>query len=144
MLSKPDGEVVGTISLRDSFFNPDLVMNSPEIIDQSLSGLMSQLANELDTQVIDGVRNFLFAPSGGIGTDLAALNMQRGRGPRVAGLQRDANRLRVGRGLGVQRDHRRTSPCSRSSNRFTARSTTSTRGSAPWRKTISPERVLAS
>ncbi|MEO0531156.1 MAG: peroxidase family protein [Planctomycetota bacterium] len=79
LLTDAAGVNVGSLSLRESFFDPQAVIDSPELVDQVLTGLMSQAANELDTQLIDGVRNFLFAPQGGVGTDLAALNIQRGR-----------------------------------------------------------------
>ncbi len=100
LLSDTQGTVVGSISLRDSFFNPQLVIDSPELVDQALQGLMSQKANELDTQLIDGVRNFLFAPSMGIGTDLAALNIQRGRDHGLP----DYNTLRTAYGLAAVLD----------------------------------------
>ena len=95
ILAGSDGVEVGSISLRDSFFNPQLVIDSPELVDEALRGLMSQYANELDTQLIDGVRNFLFAPQGGVGTDLAALNIQRGRDHGLA----DYNTMRAVYGL---------------------------------------------
>ncbi|TWT93475.1 peroxidase [Botrimarina colliarenosi] len=79
VLADDHGATVGSISLRDSFFNPQLIMDDPQTVDNALMGLMKQTANELDTKLIDGVRNFLFAPTGGMGTDLAALNIQRGR-----------------------------------------------------------------
>ncbi|TWT42548.1 peroxidase family protein [Botrimarina hoheduenensis] len=89
------GQQTGALTLVESFFNPQLVIDSPEIIDKTLMGLMAQQANELDTQLIDGVRNFLFAPSGGVGTDLASLNIQRGRDHGLP----DYNTLRVAYGL---------------------------------------------
>ena len=68
----------GHLSLSDAFFNPR------EIIDQGgiepiLRGLGSQVAQDLDPYVVDGVRNFLFGPPGAGGFDLASLNIQRGR-----------------------------------------------------------------
>ncbi len=63
--------------LRDSFFNPNLVTTGG--IDSLLLGLASQEAQEIDTQVIDDVRNFLFGQPGAGGFDLASLNIQRGR-----------------------------------------------------------------
>ena len=48
-------------------------------IDPVLRGLASQTCQELDGQLIDEVRNFLFGPPGAGGFDLASLNMQRGR-----------------------------------------------------------------
>ncbi len=95
LLADDNGAVVGALSLRDSFFKPQLVIDSPELVDQALAGLMKQTANELDTKVIDGVRNFLFAPVGGMGTDLPALNIQRGRDHGLA----DYNTFRQAYGL---------------------------------------------
>lgn len=74
-----DGEVVedGNLSLREAFFNPSEVAENG--IDDILRGATVGLAQELDAQVIDDVRNFLFGPPGSGGLDLAALNIQRGR-----------------------------------------------------------------
>ena len=44
-----------------------------------LRGLAVQLAQNVDTFVVDDVRNFLFGPPGAGGFDLASLNIQRGR-----------------------------------------------------------------
>ena len=66
-----------SVSLRDSFFNPDFVKDNG--IDSLLLGLASQKAQEVDTLVIDDVRNFLFGPPGAGGFDLVSLNIQRGR-----------------------------------------------------------------
>lgn len=48
-------------------------------IESVLRGLAAQACQELDEQIVDDVRNFLFGPPGAGGFDLAALNMQRGR-----------------------------------------------------------------
>lgn len=74
-----DGNVIeeGNILLRDAFFNPTDVLELG--IDPILKGLTSNVSQEVDTQVIDDVRNFLFGPPGSGGFDLAALNIQRGR-----------------------------------------------------------------
>jgi peroxidase len=67
----------GNLALRDAFFSPD------ELIDHGLESILmgaaSQEAQEIDTQVVDDVRNFLFGPPGSGGFDLASLNIQRGR-----------------------------------------------------------------
>jgi len=67
----------GNISLQNAFFDPDNITDIG--IEPYLKGLASQAAQEIDTQVIDGVRNFLFGPPGAGGLDLASLNIQRGR-----------------------------------------------------------------
>jgi hypothetical protein len=48
-------------------------------VDLALKGLASQLAQENDLLLVDGVRNNLFGPPGAGGLDLAALDIQRGR-----------------------------------------------------------------
>ncbi|MGI9474079.1 MAG: peroxidase family protein, partial [Rubripirellula sp.] len=67
----------GNIALRDAFFNPTDVLELG--IDPLLKGLASNISQEIDTQLVDDVRNFLFGPPGAGGFDLAALNIQRGR-----------------------------------------------------------------
>ena len=79
-----DGTDMGSISLLDNFFNPSLVTD--EGIDSLLLGLASQTAQEVDTKLIDDVRNFLFGPPGAGGFDLASLNIQRGRDHGLAGI----------------------------------------------------------
>ena len=74
-----DGEVIaeGNLALRDAFFRPDEL--AAQGIDSILRGAATQTSQELDTQIIDDVRNFLFGPPGSGGFDLASLNIQRGR-----------------------------------------------------------------
>ena len=67
----------GPLSLRAAFFNP---ANISELgVDPYLKGLTMQRAQEIDTKIVDDVRNFLFGGPGSGGFDLAALNIQRGR-----------------------------------------------------------------
>ncbi|MFQ5527701.1 MAG: peroxidase family protein [Thermoanaerobaculia bacterium] len=74
-----DGEAVddGHLRLRDAFFAPGVVVESG--IEPFLRGLASARSQEVDSLVIDDVRNFLFGKPGQGGFDLAALNIQRGR-----------------------------------------------------------------
>ncbi len=67
----------GHLPLQNAFFNPDHVLT--EGIDSILKGLATGVAQEIDTRVVDDVRNFLFGPPGAGGFDLASLNIQRGR-----------------------------------------------------------------
>ena len=84
----------GDIHLRDAFFNIQVLQQSG--IDTVLRGASLQQAQEVDTQYVDGLRNFLFAtppegskcPMRGIlrftngvfpGLDLGSRNIQRGR-----------------------------------------------------------------
>ncbi len=60
-----------------SFFNTEAIVNDG--IDSILRGLAGQSAQEVDTKVIDELRNFLFGPPGAGGLDLVSLGIQRGR-----------------------------------------------------------------
>ncbi len=74
-----DGNVIdaGNLSLQNAFFHPSEITDNG--IDPLLRGMTTTVAQEIDTQVVDDVRNFLFGPPGAGGFDLAALNIQRGR-----------------------------------------------------------------
>lgn len=87
------GNIVESLSLRDSFFNPDEVLEDG--INTVLMGLAFQKAQELDTFLVDDVRNFLFGPPGAGGFDLASLNLQRGRDHGIP----DINTVRLALGL---------------------------------------------
>lgn len=67
----------GPLRLKDAFFNPAAVSSLG--IEPYLRGMAKQRAQELDNQIVDDVRNFLFGPPGAGGFDLASLNIQRGR-----------------------------------------------------------------
>lgn len=82
----------GHLSLFQQFFNPSSITEAGAL-EATLRGLAHQQANEVDTQVIDGVRNLLFG--GTNGRDLLALNLQRGRDHGIP----DYNALRVDVGL---------------------------------------------
>ena len=90
-----DGNVIeaGNLSLQEAFFNPDVVVS--EGIDSLLRGAATQASQEIDTLVIDDVRNFLFGPPGAGGLDLVSLNIQRGRDHGLA----DYNQVRRDLGL---------------------------------------------
>ena len=79
--------------LRDAFFNSTVVTETD--IDPLLKYLASDNAQEIDTIVVDDVRNFLFGTPGHGGFDLASLNIQRGRDHGIA----DYNTVRVAYGL---------------------------------------------
>lgn len=81
------------ISLKDAFFNPQLVLQQD--IDPILRGLVFNPMEEIDVHMVDGVRNFLFGLPGDGGLDLASLNLQRGRDHGLA----DYNSLRAAVGL---------------------------------------------
>jgi len=91
----PNGRAVaqGNIALADAFFNPLAVRQIG--IDPYLRGMAAQRAQELDNQVVDAVRNFLFGQPGAGGFDLASLNIQRGRDHGLPGY----NQVRAAYGL---------------------------------------------
>lgn len=68
----------GELSLRDTFFNPDAVAANGGV-EPLLRGLANDVAQELDPQIVDDLRNFLFSQDGDVGLDLGSLNIQRGR-----------------------------------------------------------------
>jgi hypothetical protein len=90
-----DGETIiieGEVTLFEAFFNPTLFKYSG--VDGILKYAASTHMEELDNQIVDSLRNFLFTlPSGGL--DLASLNIQRGRDHGLA----DYNTVRVAYGL---------------------------------------------
>lgn len=67
----------GHLPLADAFFRPDVFVASG--MNPILRGLARQPAQEIDSYIVDDVRNFLFGPPGAGGFDLASLNIQRGR-----------------------------------------------------------------
>jgi len=70
----------GTLGLMESFFNPDVLREHN--IGRVLNGLNKQEQEEVDLQIIDNLRNFLFGDASAditFGLDLASLNIQRGR-----------------------------------------------------------------
>lgn len=79
----------GHLPLQMAFFIPSQTVTNG--IDGVLRGLASQPAQQIDTYVVDDVRNFLFGPPGAGGFDLASLNIQRGRDHGLP----DFNSLRV-------------------------------------------------
>lgn len=84
----------GTRLLRDSFFNP--VFTQEHGIESVLHGAAKQIMQEIDGEVVDDIRDFLFgAPSAQMLLDLAALNIQRGRDHGIPGY----NTVREGYGL---------------------------------------------
>lgn len=83
----------GNISLRDAFFKPKEI-NVAGGIDPYIKGMATQVQQNMDTKVIDDVRNFLFDDGNG-GLDLAAINIKRGRERGLA----DYNTIRADFGM---------------------------------------------
>ncbi|MCI0699696.1 MAG: hypothetical protein L0241_01245 [Planctomycetia bacterium] len=89
------GETVGSLSIRDAFFNPEILKNNPGNVGLILKGLASQVGQENDLHLVDGIRNNLFGPPGSGGLDLGALDIQRSRDHGLP----DYNNLRGNYGL---------------------------------------------
>jgi hypothetical protein len=68
----------GDLALRDAFFQPQRLVTEGGV-DPVLRGLIRSPAEDLDLQIVDDLRDFLFGAPGAGGLDLAALNIQRGR-----------------------------------------------------------------
>ena len=74
-----DGQTIpeGNITFLDSFGAPNITEGAD--VDEILRGLTAGVAQEVDTQVGDHLRNGLPEPTGPVGFDLLAANFQRGR-----------------------------------------------------------------
>jgi len=86
-------EIAEEIPLSSAFFDPSSIIELG--IDPILKYLASDPASELDNQVVNSVRNFLFGEPGSGGLDLASLNIARGRDHGLA----DYNTIRRAYGL---------------------------------------------
>jgi hypothetical protein len=73
------------LPLAHAFFNPGPIKETGP--DPLLKYLASDNAQEIDTRLVDGLRDFLFGPPGAGGLDLASLNIQRGRDHGIASYQ---------------------------------------------------------
>src|SRR4051812_46166870 len=58
-LLEGDGSPVGSLAVRNAFFNPGLIGSNPQVIDQLLQGAAAQHSEEIDNLVVDDLRNFL-------------------------------------------------------------------------------------
>lgn len=92
-LDDQGNEIREPVLLQDAFFNPNLIRENG--IDPIMKYLFSDRAEEIDTQVVNSLQNFLFGPPGSGGLDLASLNIQRGRDHGLA----DYNTVRESYGL---------------------------------------------
>lgn len=81
------------IALREAFFNPSLLQEKG--VDGILKYVASSQSQEIDLQLVDSLRNFLFGEAGQGGLDLASLKIQRGRDHGLA----DYNSARAAYGL---------------------------------------------
>ena len=69
-LVNSNGKSMDPIELKDAFSSPDVISDDPAMIEHLLRGAAAQVSQEIDTLVVDGLRDFLFgAPgSGGYGS----------------------------------------------------------------------------
>ncbi|MFM8765356.1 MAG: peroxidase family protein [Spartobacteria bacterium] len=77
LLDNDGNEIEEALELAEAFFNPSVLHAVGP--DPLLKYLATDKAQEVDTQLVGGLRNFLFGPPGAGGFDLASLNIQRGR-----------------------------------------------------------------
>ncbi len=68
----------GSISLKDGFFNPMVLVNEGGI-EPFFNGMVTQRQQNFDPHVISDLRNFLFGMPGQGGLDLVTINLARGR-----------------------------------------------------------------
>jgi hypothetical protein len=92
MLVNNESSEVGAISLSVAGAPNSILRDDPAIVQQILKGLATQTAQENDVYMIDELRNTHFGMPGTGGTDLAAVDIQRGRD---LGLINRYNRLRI-------------------------------------------------
>jgi hypothetical protein len=110
-LDNDGNPLTDSLPLAFAFFNPLPVKSYG--IDPLLKYLATDNAQEVDTQHVDSLRNFLFGAPGDGGFDLASLNIQRGRDHGLA----DYNSVRRSYGLpGVTNVSQITSDASLQSN----------------------------
>lgn len=76
-LDNDGNQITDPLPLAFAFFNPEPVKELG--IDPLLKYLATDNAQEVDTQLVASLRNFLFGAPGDGGFDLASLNIQRGR-----------------------------------------------------------------
>lgn len=93
-----NGDFLDQVSLRDAFFRRDFITQENDIA-YILNGLANTYMQEVDANVIDDLRNFLFGAPGSGGLDIVSLNIQRGRDHGLA----DYNSTREAFGLKPKR-----------------------------------------
>lgn len=78
-LADASGVVTGTMTLGNISSKPNTLTNDPGLLNQLLRGAATQQAEENDLLVVGALRTVMFGPPGAGGTDLAAVDIQRGR-----------------------------------------------------------------
>jgi hypothetical protein len=94
-LAGSGGVVTGSLTLGSISSNPNQLTNNPGLVDELLRGAALQQCEEVDLKLVGAVRNIMFGPPGAGGTDLGAVDIQRGRDHGLP----DYNTLREGYGL---------------------------------------------
>ena len=89
------GVQTGTMSLGSITFSPNQLTNNPGLMDDLLRGAAVQRSEEIDLKHVNAIRNVMFGPPGAGGTDLFAVDIQRGRDHGLP----DYNTLREAYGL---------------------------------------------
>jgi peroxidase len=79
LLVSNSNQTVDDLTVREAFFNPNFLKDDPSRVGLMLKGLASQIGQEVDLLLTNGIRNNLFGPAGSGGLDLGALDIQRGR-----------------------------------------------------------------
>lgn len=85
---------LGNLTLKDAFWAPHRFANEGGM-EPIFRGMSTHICENLDSKLVDSLRNFLFGMPGSGGLDLAALNIQRGRDHGLA----TYNETRVALGL---------------------------------------------
>jgi peroxidase len=78
-LADAGGAPTGTMTLGAISSTPNTLTNNPGLVDQLLRGAALQVSEEIDLKLVNAVRNVMFGPPGAGGTDLMAVDIQRGR-----------------------------------------------------------------
>jgi hypothetical protein len=79
LLANNNSQAVGSVPFVNAFFNPTLITNDPAMVDKALMGASLQTSQEIDLLIADSIRTVMFGPPGAGGTDLMAVDIQRGR-----------------------------------------------------------------
>ena len=93
-LDNDGNEISPSISLAEAFFNPDVLLEQG--IDSSLKFIASVQTQEIDNQIVDSLRNFLFGPPGGWRIGLGIVEHRPWPRSWFIGLQHVARSVRFG------------------------------------------------
>ena len=120
------------MSFAQVFFNPAVVEQTG--IDPILKYLASDNMQEIDTNIVDPLRNFLFGAPGDGGMDLASLNIQRGRDNGLASYNDTRKALGLPPATNVRRYHERPDRAGGAQERLRHRRQSRSVGRRPGRK----------